>query len=148
MSNKPKSRRKESKASKTQRDMAFDLFGQAVCVVDTREPVVSLSYDDYSVYLDLHPTLPALREELAKEGRQVVFLGNRSQPITTREWEADYKKLDLSDRSFLVAKAVMRLLYVMPDADAEDRKSWSLIVATSKEELAQRGLLSAQKTEA
>ncbi|MGA2225595.1 MAG: hypothetical protein ABSH41_14265 [Syntrophobacteraceae bacterium] len=144
MSNKPKSRRsKESKASKTQRVMGLDLFEQTVCAVDTREPVASLSYDDNSIYLDLHATLPALKEEIAKDGRQLVYLGNRGQPVTTKEWEAQFEALDLSNRSLLMDSAIARKLYDLPEPENARERSWTMVVPVKEGELAEKGLIPA-----
>ena len=135
-------RKKESAASMEQRSMALDLFEQALEAYQGVEPVVSLSYDRYSVYIDVHDTLPALREEIAADKRKLAYLGNRSQPITTKEWEDKFNKLDLSDRSLLVDSAITRKLHNLPEPEKADR-SFTLVVAVKEGELARKGLIPA-----
>lgn len=116
---KPKIKRKESEESMAQRSMAIDIFDQALDAYQGVEPVVSLSYDDYSIYIGLHDTLPALREEIKADKREMIALGNRGQFITIKEWEDRFNRLDLSDRSLIVDSAIMKRLIGLPEDEAD-----------------------------
>jgi hypothetical protein len=114
---KPKIKRKESEESMVQRSMALDIFDRALDAYQGVEPVVSLSYDDYSIYISLHDTLPALREEIKADKREMIAFGNRGMFITIKEWEDRFNRLDLSDRSLIADSTIMKRLCDLPEED-------------------------------
>jgi hypothetical protein len=134
MGNKPKVKTRESKASKIVRDMIIDIFEQAVEDIDTVEPIVVLSYDGYTINIDLCDTLPELRQQM-KEGLKAFAFGNKSRIWRVAETYDEFAKMDLTDVALLVCNEYLERVYGPAFADSRTtQKGYSLVVPVQSEE--------------
>jgi hypothetical protein len=133
MSNKLKIKKRESKESKIVRDMITDIFEQAVEVIDTVEPIVVLSYDGYTINIDLCDTLPELRQRM-EEGLKAFALGNKSRILRVAETYDEFAKMDLTDVALLVCNELMGKIYESASAySPTTQKGYTLVAPIQSE---------------